>query len=209
MKKFFPAFFGITAFLFALFVTEGVSSRVMAKGDSDRELILVVNIAELISQSKAGRTIPEQAESVRAGIAKELEAEARKLSDDIENFQKNSSLMSEEVRQQTQQELAMRQQVELPRQAQIMEQAFSAAVQNAQSEILGKSEPILKDIVEKRGAALLINKSNVIYSMPEIDITQEAIARLDRKLSEVKVSRVSLAEIEKMIREASETTETE
>jgi Skp family chaperone for outer membrane proteins len=71
-------------------------------------VILVVDRNALVSQSAAGKTIPSQAQSIRAAIEKELTAEADKLKKDIESYQKNGSLMSEEVRQKTEKELAAR-----------------------------------------------------------------------------------------------------
>lgn len=165
-------------------------------------VILIVDRAQIVSQTKAGKTIPAQAETVKKSVEKELEAEADKLKKDIESFQKNASLMSDEVRQKTEQELAGRYQVGLPQRVQIMEQAFSAAVQTAQAKILVESQPILKDIVEKRGATILLDRSAVMYAAPETDVTQEVIAALDKKLPSVEVEKVSLADLEKQIREA-------
>ncbi len=165
-------------------------------------VILIVDRAQIVSQTKAGKTIPGQAEQVKKSVEKELEAEADKLKKEIESFQKNASLMSEEVRKKTEQDLAGRYQYGLPQRVQIMEQAFSAAVQQAQAKILVESQPILKDIVDKRGATILLDRSAVMYAAPETDVTQEVIAALDKKFPAVDVEKVSLADLEKQIKEA-------
>lgn len=202
MKKHVSLFAGAAALVIAGFAGGSMINSADAQADGKSPVILIVNRAELVSQSKAGKTIPGQAETVRDSVAKELEAEADKLRKDIESYQKNASLMSDEVRQKTEQELTMRQQVALPQRAQIMEQAFSAAVQNAQAKVLVESQPILKEIVDSRGATILLDRSAVMYAAPETDITQEVIAKLDKKMSEVEVQKISLAEIEKQLREA-------
>lgn len=202
MKKQVSLIAGAAALVFAGFAGGAMINSAEAQRAEKAPVILIVNRAELISQSKAGKTIPGQAETVRDSVAAELEAEAEKLRKDIENYQQNASLMSDEVRQQTEQELAMRQQVGLPQRAQIMEQAFSAAVQNAQAKVLVESQPILKEIVDRRGATILLDRSAVMYAAPETDITQEVIAELDKKMETVEVQKISLAEIEKQIREA-------
>lgn len=165
-------------------------------------VILVVDQATLVSQSDAGKTIPGQANTIKANIQKEFDAEASKLQKDIENYQKGASLMSDEVRQKTEQDLAVRQQVQLPQQAQIMEQVFSNVVQVAQAKILQESQPILKSIVDKRGATLLIDRSAVMYAAPETDITQEVLAELNKKLKTVEVQKVTLADVKKKVQEA-------
>lgn len=157
-------------------------SNAEAQSAQRAPVILIVDRAQIVSQTKAGKTIPGQAEEVKKSVEKELTAEADKLKKDIESFQKNASLMSDEVRQQTEQELAGRYQVGLPQRVQIMEQAFSAAVQTAQAKILVESQPILKEIVEKRGATILLDRSAVMYAAPETDVTQEVIAALDKKM---------------------------
>lgn len=202
MKRHVSLFAGAAALVIAGFAGGSMINSADAQADGKAPVILIVNRAELVSQSKAGKTIPGQAESVRDNVAKELEAEADKLRKDIESYQKNASLMSDEVRQKTEQELAMRQQVALPQRAQIMEQAFSAAVQNAQAKVLVESQPILKEIVDSRGATILLDRSAVMYAAPETDITQEVIAKLDKKMSKVEVQKISLAEVEKQLREA-------
>ena len=165
-------------------------------------VILIVDRAQILSQSKAGKTIPAQADALKASVQKDLEAEADKLKKEIESFQKNAALMSEEVRNKTEQDLTVRSQYAMPQRVQIMEQAFSATVQNAQTEILVASQPFLKEIVERRGATILLDRSAVMYFSPETDVTQEVMTALDKKLPSVEVKKVSLAEIEKKIQEA-------
>lgn len=173
-----------------------------AQQASKAPVILIVDQAALVSQSDAGKTIPPQIQAIQSGVQKELTAEAEKLKKDIENYQKGASLMSEEVRQKTEQDLGMRQQVQLPQQAQIMEQVLNNVVQVAQAKILQETQPIMKTIVDKRGATLLLDRSAVMYAAPESDITQEVLAELNKKMKTVEVQKVTLAEVKKKAAEA-------
>lgn len=202
MNNKFLALIGAATLTVAGFVGGSAINDAEAQSAGKAPVILIVDRAQLIAQSKAGKTIPDQAEKIKGNVEKELQAEVSKLQKDIEDYQKNSSLMSDEVRQQKEQELAVRQQYGLPQTEQIMQQAFSAAVQNAQTKILVESQPILKSIVEKRGATILLDRSAVMYAAPETDITQEVIAAVDKKLNTVEVQKVSLAEIKKQLQEA-------
>lgn len=202
MKKQIYALAGAVSLAVAGYAGGAIVSGAEAQGAAKPPVILIVDRAQLVSQTKAGKTIPAQADAVKATVEKELEAEASKLQKEIEDFKKNASLMSDEVRQQKEQELAGRYQYGLPQRVQIMEQAFSAAVQTAQAKILVESQPILKDIVDKRGATILLDRSAVMYAAPETDVTQEVIAALDKKLPSVEVEKISLAQLEKQIQEA-------
>lgn len=201
MNKQFAVIAGAAALAVAGFVGGSAINGAEAQGAEKAPVILIVDRAQLIAQSKAGKTIPDQANSVKASVEKELAAEAAKLKKDIESFQKNASLMSEEVRQQKGQELEVRRQVSLPQRAQIMEQVFGNAIQQAQTKILLESQPIMKKIVEDRSATILLDRSAVMYAAPETDITQQVLAALDKKIKSVEVEKVSLADVDKAIAE--------
>ena len=192
----------VAALLGAGFFGGSLVSRVEAQQNGKAPVILIVDRARLVADSRAGKTIPEQAKAVQENVKKELEAEAEKLKSDIQKYQKNASLLSDEVRQKTEQELALRQRVSLPQQAQIMEQAFIAAVQGAETKVLIEAQPILKEIVDARGATILLDRSAVMYGAPETDVTNAVLEKLDKKLKNVEVEKISLADVKKRIAEA-------
>lgn len=202
MKSRFLTIAGALALLAGGVAAGALVSGAEAQQASKPPVILIVDQSVIVSQSDAGKTIPGQADTIRNSIQKELTAEADKLKKDIENYQKGASLMSEEVRQKTEQELAVRQQVQLPQQAQIMEQVFGNVVQVAQAKILQESQPIMKSIVDKRGATLLLDRSAVMYAAAESDITQEVLAELNKKMKTVEVQKVTLADVKKKAAEA-------
>ena len=192
----------VAALLGAGFFGGSLVSRVEAQQNGKAPVILIVDRARLVADSRAGKTIPDQAKAVQENVKKELEAEAEKLKSDIQKYQKNASLLSDEVRQKTEQELALRQRVSLPQQAQVMEQAFIAAVQGAETKILLEAQPILKEIVDARGATILLDRSAVMYGAPETDVTNAVLEKLDKKLKTVEVEKISLADVKKRIAEA-------
>jgi len=201
MKSKFIALAGAAAIaLSALAGSAAVTSASAQAGKAP--VILIIDQQLVVSQSLAGKTIPAQAKTIETNVKAELQAEADKLKKDIENFKKNGSLMSEEVRTKTERELQTRAQYGLPQQQQIMSQAFEMAVQNAQAKILNEATPLIKASVDKRGGTLLLDRSTVVYATPESDITAEVIAELDKKMKTVAVERISLAEITKKLKEA-------
>ncbi len=202
MRKSIIAITGAALLGVAGFAGQATFSAVEAQSDAKAPVILTVSMETVIAQSKAGKTIPGQAEQVRNSVTKELEAEQAKLQKDIENFQKNAELMSEEVRQKTGQELQAQAQYAMPQRQQIAEQAFRVAIQNAQVKIINEAQPIMKDIIERRGATVMLDTTSVLYAAVETDVTQEVIAALDKKMDTVEVQKISLAEIEKQLREA-------
>jgi len=202
MNNRFCALAGAFALTVVGFSVGSAFTDVEAQSAQKAPVILTISMAQIVEQSKAGKSIPDQAQKVMESIQKELEAEGLKLQKDIADFQKNSSLMSDEVREQKQQELALRGQYALPQQAQIMEQAFSAVIQDARTKVLLESRPFIKDIVDARGATIVLDKAQVMYASTETDITQEVISGLDKKLKKVEVQKISLAEVMKRLEDA-------
>ena len=200
MKSSIIALAGAAALGLTALAGSGAVTAASAQGGK-APVIVVVDRDTLVTQSVAGKTIPGQAQSIQNSVKNELQAEADKLKKDIENFQKNGSLMSEEVRGKTERELQARAQIGFPQQQQIMEQAFSLALQNAQAKILNEAGPIIKAIGDKRGATIIVDRSMLMWNAPETDITAEVVAELDKKMKTVAVERVSLAEIMKKLKE--------
>lgn len=202
MKSKFYAAAGALALVAGGIAAGSLATSAEAQQAVKAPVILIVSQDVLVSQSEAGKTIPTQANAIKAAIEKELQGEADKLKKDIDNYQKGASLMSEEVRKKTEQDLALRQQVSLPQQAQIMEQVFAGAVQGAQTKILQESQPIMKAILDKRGGTILLDRSAVMYAAPETDITQEVLAELNKKVKTAVVQKVTLVDVKKKLAEA-------
>ena len=57
---------------------------------------------------------------------------------------------------------------------------------------LGALQNILQEIVDERGAALLIDRSTVVFAADSIDISDQAIARLNEVMPTTPVNRVRL-----------------
>ena len=203
MKKIIFAVLGVVTLSMVSIMTLSSFSQAEAQKNGKAPLILVVHQAQIIAQSKAGKSMTAQAETLQKSVGEELLGEKTKLEKDIESFQANSSLWSTEERNKKQQELAARTQVGLPQMGKVMEAAFVQAVRNAENEILKEASPIMQKIVEDRGATVLLDRSAIMYAAAETDITQEVIAKLDKKLKTVKVEQISLKELQRRAAEAS------
>ena len=171
------------------------------KGD-DAPIILTVNRAQIIAQSKAGKSASDQIGNLEKSVSSQLTEQKTKLEADIENYQKNKELWSKEERQKKEQELAGRSQYGLPQMGKIMESAFVQSVRKAENDILTQAQPIMQEIVDKRGATILLDTSTILYAAEESNITQEVISKLDKKLSKIDVQEVSLEDILRQVAKA-------
>ncbi len=191
----------ITAVMAAVaFVAAASAVSVPAKAEDGATakpaVILIVNTEQLFAQSKVGQSIRKQAQAQAEALqsenekkSKEMEAEAKKLGDQRallsqDEFQKKVEALQKKDRQ-------------LQKTMQEKGQAFQLGTQQARAKVQAALRPIFVDIMKERGGTVLLDQSVVLAGGVDLDITQEALKRLNEKLSDVKVKPVSMAELQK------------
>ena len=184
-----------------LAATSVVFDRAEAEADRSAPVILILNQNQVLSQTKAGKSIKPQLEALQKTAGDELNEEVSKLTKEAEDLKKQKGLLSDEVWTQKAQQIAVKQN-NLPVLREVKLRELSLSEQKAVNEINTVMRPILKKIVEKNGATLLLERSAVMYASQETDITQEVINEIDKKLKSVKVERVDLAELQRQAAEA-------
>ena len=201
MKRVFFATLGAAMVVSSAVTGLSAFSNAAAQKGGAAPVILTISTDQVIGQSKAGKNASEQVEKYRESVAGELNAEIEQFQKDVETFQKNRELYSEETMKQKATELQLKQR-QIPGMEQVMNSVFSNAVQKAQFDILKEAEPIILEIAEKRGATVMLDKSQVLFSASETNVTQEVISKLDKKMKSVEVQRISLADVKKKAEEA-------
>lgn len=156
-------------------------------------VILIVDQARIIAQSKAGNSIAEQMKTLQDTANKELERQIAAVVEEAEGLQAKKDDLPEEEYLQKAQQIAIKQN-NLPVLREVKVRELSASEQKAIEVIGEEMRPILKEIVDARGATLLLDRSAVMYANSATDITDEVMAKLDEKLPTVKVERVRLAQ---------------
>jgi len=198
MKKLYrislSAFFITAGLLASPYIGSGhnqLLSSAWAQDKAAAPVILIINRAVLLSESKAGKNISEQALVLREKITKELQDEFEKIKKDEESLLAQQTLLAPEVLRQRAEELQVRGQ-NFDVHQQIKNREFQASIQNASAEIAKVLEPILTELIAARSATLLLDQSQVMFASPDIDVTAEVMKKLDDKLKKVKVERVKI-----------------
>lgn len=158
--------------------------------DVDPAQILVVDIEAILKRSAAGGAIQSQAEAMRDRFQATFKtredallAEERALAElrqelDRETFEARAAAFEAEVR------TLRRDRREIGEQVQ---RVFFGAT----SELKERLQPILVEIMSERRAGVLLDTREVLLSATALDVTEEAIRRLDAA-----VSRIELPELE-------------
>ena len=131
----------------------------------------------------------------------ELNAEVEKINKETEDLKKQKDLMAEDVWMEKAKQLSVKQN-NLPALREVKVRELSISEQQALGKINDAMMPILKKIVEDRGATVMLDRSAVMYASVDTNITAEVIAELDKVMSTVKVEKVSLADLQRQALEA-------
>ncbi|GAB4517692.1 MAG: hypothetical protein Tsb0010_01860 [Parvularculaceae bacterium] len=191
MKNGFEATFAAAKSAFAVlaFVSAMIAAQAQAQGNGP--VILIVNQAALLSQSQAGQNIAEQMAALQETVNGELQAEADAITKEAEDLQAQRDLVSEEVFLERARALAVRER-SFPAFREVKLRELQLTQQRALAEIGRALQPILQEVVEQRGATLLLDRSAVMYNSADTDITADVMARLNENLTSVPLERVVL-----------------
>lgn len=154
---------------------------------ADATGIVTINIQAILSNSKAAKSAKTQIEAKRD----EYQAELKKLEDSLRKeeqaIREQRSLLSPEAMEAKAKEFSGKmtaaQKSEQDKRERLAE-AHNQALASIQDSLL----KIVQDIIKTKGAKVVIPTNNLLFATPDLDITQEALTRLDKDLPSVKVN---------------------
>ncbi len=148
--------------------------------------VAVLDLPIILRDSTAAQGVRTQIEGHRQRFQQELAAQEQALQAEGQTLEAQRATMTPEQIQLKQQEIGqkiqqLRQQSELRRQQ--LEEAFNQAMDQVRQSVI----QILTEIAQARGFTLVLNKSTVLLSSNEYDITAEVLAQLNQRLPSVQV----------------------
>lgn len=151
---------------------------------ADPTAVAVVDVQKLLKDSKAGVNIQQQLETHKTKFLAEIAQQEQKLREDEKVLSgQRSSLPPEEFAKKAKEfesELTESRRVAQERKK-ALEDAASKSIGKLRDEIL----KIVQQISDEKGYSLVINSQNVVINSKGMDITDEALARLDKTVSEI------------------------
>ena len=67
-------------------------------------------------------------------------------------------------------------------------QKIQQAIQRASNSIDSVISPILTEIVNEKGAKILLDRQAILFGDPKLDISAEVVKRLNKRLPDIKVT---------------------
>jgi Skp family chaperone for outer membrane proteins len=152
--------------------------------------VVVFTLQGVMGATAAGRDMGTKLQNIRATMVAELEAEGRALTAERERFLQTpaSQLQAPETRRA---EAALQQRFEafeiMGRRTEI---DLQATTERAQNQFLQALQPVLQGVMERRGAVIVLERSQVTIAVPGVDISRELVTALDAAVTTIDVARV-------------------
>ena len=167
--------FGLSSSVLSQGLADPFSAQIM--GDVDQP-ILVLNQEKLLRNSKVGQALLERENAMKEAhqqeglrLDRELESEEReltKLRDELvaTEFEKLAIEFDTKV-------------VAVRNDHQQKSEALGVELEKMRQAFFGNIVPIVAQLMKERGASLVFEQRNVLFTGPDVDITQDVIDRLD------------------------------
>ncbi len=148
--------------------------------------ILIIDRRALMQASNVGQDIAKQVQSLRRSAEVELKGEGEALQKEQRALEQQVAILAPDVKAQKmkafQSKAAAFQQKARSRSMQIQ-----YGVMLAEHQVEQVAVPIVQQILQERGANLMLDRQAAVIAAPGLDITKLAIDRLNQKLPTVKV----------------------
>jgi Skp family chaperone for outer membrane proteins len=146
----------------------------------------VIDRQFILQRSSAGQEMLAQAQGLSKTAETQFKAEENQLATEAGQLQQQLAIMAPDVRDQKEKDFTTKQQAFQARVAQ-RQAEIQAGFNKAARQVEIALEPILKSLMTERGANMVFDRSSVILSTVDVDVTPVAVQRLDKALPHVKV----------------------
>ena len=153
--------------------------------------ILVINRGQILQFSKVGQDIARQVQGYANQAKADMAAQSRALQAEGQALQQQIAILAPDAKQKKIDAFQAKEQA-LQAQAQRRELQIQGGVDAAQRAMAAALEPILNNLMQQRGANMILDKSAVVFATSStFDITQAAVDQLNAKMTTLKVNLVS------------------
>jgi Skp family chaperone for outer membrane proteins len=157
-----------------------------AAGGPPAPRIIVIDRTYILQRSSAGQDMMAQAQNLSKAAETQFKTEETALATEAGQLQQQLAIMAPDVRDQKEKDFTAKQQAFQGRVA-TRQAEIQAGFNKAARQVEVALEPILKALMVERGANMVLDRSSVILSSVDIDVTPIAVQRLDKSLPHVKV----------------------
>ena len=166
-----------TAFALALLLV-GIGSGVSAQPQSDTIRIGVFDPETLWKLTEVGKKYNSELTEARDRLQAEIDRKSQELEDLKDKLRQQQASLSEDKIQQMQKEI-LNKRTELDRMNEDATKEMKFQLNDVQNRFQQMLEETVETYGKEKNLALILNKSVIDYNAPQVDITQDLIARFN------------------------------
>ncbi|MBS0279603.1 MAG: OmpH family outer membrane protein [Proteobacteria bacterium] len=159
-----------------------------------QQKILLIDRQAILRFSKVGQDVARQIEAMGNQAKGEIAGQQKALQAEATQLQQQIAILAADAKAQKVKAFEAKQ-AGMQAAAQRKEQAIQGGFMIAQQTIAKALEPILQNLMQQRGANMILDKNALVYASPQavqaFDITQPAIDQLNQKLPSLKVTQAA------------------
>ncbi len=164
-----------------------LSASLAQAADEAPKPVAIVNIKQILADAKSAKYVAEQVEKKRKEFQEKVSKEEDALRKEDEELAKQRSVLAAEAYEKKAAELKnkiadFQNRVQTRRSK--LENGYTKALSEIQEAVL----EITKDLAKEKGFIVALPKSLVLYAVDELEISDEILKRLDKKLPKVDVN---------------------
>ena len=149
--------------------------------------IAIVDLNLILSESKAAKNATNQFEEIQKSTEDKIIASDEKMLNERNKLIEQQSVIAPEAFELKAKDYEKKlQEYQVDKQNKLRK--LEGVLQNARNEILENVKPILEDLSKELGVTVILEKNSVLLSANNMDITDNVIKKLNKKLPKIKVS---------------------
>jgi Skp family chaperone for outer membrane proteins len=175
----------VAALLFCLVAAAPAPAQTPAPGPSGT-IIVVVDLQRILREAAAVRALQQQVGAAREAFQAEIRQREEALRRLDQELARERPTLTPEVYAERRQALADQLaalQTDIQERRRKLDQAMNEGMRQVQSELL----PVLQQLTEEHGADIMLAKTSIVLARPELEVTDEALVRLNARLPTVSV----------------------
>lgn len=172
----------------ALIMQVGMTTS--AQAEKAPTVILIVDMAGLFTNSAVGQDVSRQVQELASALQQEDLTTRQALAAEAESIRDQRANLTPEELQAKAADLQQRQQTHVQKIA-LRQQSIQLGRAQANNQIAEVIKPIFSELLQKHNAGLLIDQANVLAGGLDLNITAEAMALLNQRLTKLTVTPVS------------------
>ena len=160
------------------------ASQTAKAQEGDGLVIAIIDMQRILRESVAVKTMQQEIDERRSNYQAELQKKEEEFRNADQELLRQRSVLTADVyakrRQDLEREVAVMQR-EIQSQRRGLDELFGQGMNQVRLQLVD----IVKEIARERGADLVLAKANVVLVRPDLEITDQALARLNESLPSV------------------------